>query len=482
MRKNIKFLVMTSVILLFSISLFAQANFSTSLHATRGGKAFWYNADTSMTHAPAPGFESLTNVPITHENVACNLCHPADNLDANGDPYPSPYPGASCTDCHATKSGMTVTEAECYGCHGRQGTEKTKLGYSDVHRDASTPLKCWDCHKKEELHGDDGVEYKTMFETGAIKVDCGDCHTTAGGTLPDHGYHDPHGGKLHCDACHAQTVISCYNCHFESQVDNHLKRAKQPIHGFVILANRAKDGKVGTISFQSLTYQGHSWAAFGPFHSHSITDDGRECKDCHKNFGGTIDAIEQYNATGEIKFASWNAADSTLGWVKGVIPFPEDYETSFKMDFLTYKGNSSDPVAPSKNWSYIGEDTWDGHQLFFATPLSKTQMDKLGMNLPSAINSDDRNTKIPVGFALYQNYPNPFNPETTISFNVNEFCFVELKLFSINGQEIKTILEAPMSAGHHKILFNAQDLPSGIYMYQITAGNFKASRKLVLMK
>ncbi len=385
MKKRLLIFFMVQTLMSMSvISIFAQAKFGTSLHATRVGKNYWYGKDTSVTGAPSPGFESLTNVPIDHENLACTQCHPGDNLDANGNPYETPYPGASCTDCHATNTtGMPVTEGDCLGCHGRQGTEMNTLGYSDVHRDASTPLKCWDCHKKEELHGDDGVEYNSMLEPGAMKAKCEDCHTTVAGTLPDHSSYDPHSGKLDCDACHAQTVISCYNCHFESQVESHVKRAKQPIHDFVMLANIEKSGKVGTITFQSLSYQGNTWSAFAPYHSHTITDEGRQCNDCHANFGGQIEAISQYNSTGEVKFATWNDGDSTLTWLHGVVPFPEDYETSFKMDFITYNGNTSDPAGPSKNWSAIGEDTWDGHQMFFATPLSKDQMSKLGMTEPT---------------------------------------------------------------------------------------------------
>ena len=193
-----------------------------------------------------------------------------------------------------------------------------------------------DCHKKEELHGDDGVQYNSIFEPGAIKVTCEECHNSGAGTLPDHSSYDPHGGKLSCDACHTQSVISCYNCHFESQVENHVKRAKQPIHDFVILVNREKDGKVGTASFQSLSYQGHTWVAFGPFHGHTTMEDGRGCSDCHVNFGGQIEAIQQYNSTGEIQFAKWNTSDSTLSWVHGVVPLPADYERSFKMEFITY--------------------------------------------------------------------------------------------------------------------------------------------------
>ena len=375
MKDLIKATFIVGLIFLLSVSLYAQANFNTSLHKTRAGKNYWYGANTN---APKPGFESLTNVPITHENLDCISCHPADGLDANGDPYPTPYvPG--CVDCHATKSGYAVSEDNCYGCHERQATEVNKLGYSDVHRDATNPLKCWDCHKKAELHGDDGVAYNSFLETGAMKTDCSDCHTATAGTLPDHSEYDPHYGRLHCDACHVQSVISCYNCHFESMVQSKIKRPKQPIHDFVILVNREKDGKVGTATFHSLSYQGKAWTAIAPYHAHTITANGRRCPDCHANQGGTIEAIEQYNSTGQIKFAAWNSSDRTLGWLHGVVPLPDDFATSFKMDFLTYDGSTSDPPTLSDNWSYIGKDSWDGFQMFFATPLTKAQMARLGM-------------------------------------------------------------------------------------------------------
>ena len=107
MKRPLKFIVMLVILVFIPTFLYSQANFSTSLHAKRPGKNYWYGADTSITHAPAPGFESLTNVPITDENLACVQCHPGDNLDANGNAYPSPYPGASCVDCHATGTSGT---------------------------------------------------------------------------------------------------------------------------------------------------------------------------------------------------------------------------------------------------------------------------------------------------------------------------------------------------------------------------------------
>jgi hypothetical protein len=349
--------------------------FANSLHTSRAGKNYWYGTANG-------GFESFTGVPI--EDLGCTECH--GPTDANGDPYPAEYePG--CVDCHATGDWST-TVTQCYSCHGRQKTEAIALGYTDVHRDAG--MVCWDCHLNEaagvdDLH-QDGTQYQSMLEPGAIGADCVQCHDPL---PPIHDSYDPHGGDLHCTACHAQTVISCYNCHFESQVEAHVKRAKQPLHDFVMLVNREKDNKVYSASFQSITYQGDSFVAFGPYTAHTITLQGRTCSDCHQNFGGSIPAIEQYNATGEMKFAEWDDPTKTLTWLHGIVPIPEDYETTLKMDFLTYTGLPSDPPSPDPTpWTGIGEDTWDGHQMFFATPLTRDQMTSLGFEEPSTCPSD----------------------------------------------------------------------------------------------
>ena len=278
-----------------------------------------------------------------------------------------------------------VEQDQCYSCHGRQKTEATTLRLPDVHRDAG--FVCWTCHSTEDIHGD-GNEYFSMLEPGAIDADCEDCHNDSGRPLPaDHGSYDPHNGALHCAACHTVSVISCYNCHFESQVDAHVKRAKQPLSGFVMLVNREKDGKVFPASFQSVSYEGEAFVAFGPYAAHSITAEGRTCSECHNNMGGANEAITQYNATGQMQFASWDDDGKVLSWLKGIVPIPADYESTLKMDFITYDGDPSDPPGPSTNWSSIGKDTWDLHQMFFASPLTRSQMEKLGFEVQSPAGS-----------------------------------------------------------------------------------------------
>ena len=340
----------------------AQDWWDNALHNTRAGKSYWYSAENG-------GFEAFTGVPIA--DIGCIECH--GPTDATGAEYPADYQ-PNCVDCHDTSQAeWPVAEDQCYSCHGRQKTEAFTLGYSDVHRDMG--MKCWECHSWDDLHND-GTPYQSMLEPGAVDADCTDCHDSLPG---GHATYDPHGGVIHCASCHAQTVITCYNCHFESQVEAHVKRAKQPLSDFVMLVNRTKDGKVYPASFQSLSYQGHAFTAFGPYSAHTITREGaRTCTDCHYNMGGGVDAIQQYNDNGIIRFAEWDDDTDELSWTHGVIPIPEDYAITLRMDFITYDGDPSDPAGPSPNWSSIGKDLWDGSQLFFATPLTRDQMDKLG--------------------------------------------------------------------------------------------------------
>jgi hypothetical protein len=87
----------------------------------------------------------------------------------------------------------------------------------------------------------------------------------------------------------------------------------------------------------------------------------------------------------------------------------------------------------------------------------------------------------PKVFYLYQNYPNPFNPSTVISWQLSVGSNVELSIYNILGQKIKTILNKPMPAGYHEVEFNAKNLSSGVYLYRIEAGEWQDVKKMVLL-
>lgn len=96
--------------------------------------------------------------------------------------------------------------------------------------------------------------------------------------------------------------------------------------------------------------------------------------------------------------------------------------------------------------------------------------------------SVNENIKQPVNFVLDQNYPNPFNPTTKISYAVAKSGLVSVRVYDILGNEIATIVNEKKQPGNYEVNFDGSKLPSGIYIYELQAGNFKIARKMALMK
>jgi hypothetical protein len=92
------------------------------------------------------------------------------------------------------------------------------------------------------------------------------------------------------------------------------------------------------------------------------------------------------------------------------------------------------------------------------------------------------NRELPQSFTLKQNYPNPFNPSTTIEFVLPKASFVTLKIYSLLGKEVATLVAEQQSAGIHKFNWDARGLASGVYLYRLQAGEFTQIRKLVLIR
>jgi len=92
------------------------------------------------------------------------------------------------------------------------------------------------------------------------------------------------------------------------------------------------------------------------------------------------------------------------------------------------------------------------------------------------------NTPISNVNKLYQNYPNPFNPSTTIEFSLPKAEYVELKIYNILGKEISTLVSKNLNPGNHTYRFDGRNLAGGIYYYQLTAGEYREVKKMVLIK
>ena len=89
---------------------------------------------------------------------------------------------------------------------------------------------------------------------------------------------------------------------------------------------------------------------------------------------------------------------------------------------------------------------------------------------------------IPEQILLYQNQPNPFNPVTTIRYSLSTSQYVVLKVYDVLGNEVATLVNEYKTPGNYAVNFDATDLTSGIYLYQMKAGKNIQTRKLMVLK
>jgi hypothetical protein len=89
---------------------------------------------------------------------------------------------------------------------------------------------------------------------------------------------------------------------------------------------------------------------------------------------------------------------------------------------------------------------------------------------------------LPTDYTLMQNYPNPFNPVTTISFFIPQNDYVTLKIYNTLGEEVMTAINENLEQGYHSVNINMSNEPSGVYLYSISAGSLRDTKKLLLLK
>ena len=112
---------------------------------------------------------------------------------------------------------------------------------------------------------------------------------------------------------------------------------------------------------------------------------------------------------------------------------------------------------------------------------------RVGIEAPSKYFSDNGLSNTEMKYSLSQNYPNPFNPSTEIKYSLAEDSYVTVRVYDVLGTEVKELVSNTQTAGAHTINFNASNLPSGVYIYRITASHngrieFTESKQMILMK
>jgi hypothetical protein len=175
-----------------------------------------------------------------------------------------------------------------------------------------------------------------------------------------------------------------------------------------------------------------------------------------ENFSGALDELRIWNKSKSVKEIQDDMHKTLTGHESGLVAYYQFNETS---------GNTTLDYSLNDHTGYL---------INYPTRIISTAP-------VNAITAAD-NDQIVSDYKLLQNYPNPFNPSTTISFSIPEINFVTLKVYDLVGTEIATLVNQEMTQGNHEVNFNAEGLTSGIYFYTLQAGNFKETKKLMLLR
>ncbi|MGE5401836.1 MAG: T9SS type A sorting domain-containing protein [Ignavibacteriales bacterium] len=170
------------------------------------------------------------------------------------------------------------------------------------------------------------------------------------------------------------------------------------------------------------------------------------------------------------------------------IGYPDEIGTSegstMCMQYANGKGAGIQYSGP------FGTSTNTAKLIYLGFPLETTANDtafnsvitKSSMFFFPEISAVSYNANAPQSYSLSQNYPNPFNPSTIITYALPHLSHVDLKVYDMLGREVSALVSKDQSAGEYKIQFDASSLPSGMYVYSLQAGEFRASKKLLLIK
>jgi hypothetical protein len=146
-------------------------------------------------------------------------------------------------------------------------------------------------------------------------------------------------------------------------------------------------------------------------------------------------------------------------------------------------GNSNSPPSSSATGGTLGN------------PSSAVTTPVLTLTEPSSINSTGGiitticvigiqpiSSEIPASFKLFQNYPNPFNASSKFKIQIAKMSEVKVVIYDMLGKEVTVLINEELKPGTYEVEWNASDYPSGVHYYRLTAGDFSATKKMVLLK
>ena len=196
-----------------------------------------------------------------------------------------------------------------------------------------------------------------------------------------------------------------------------------------------------------------------------------------------------FTASPFIKIISPNGGETIYADSTYIIRWQDNISDNVKIELLyndsTYLiiGNSIVTPTNAYLWNVPDSLVGSGFKIKIASSadagISSISENSFNIDKITGINKTNIIVK---DFKLYQNFPNPFNPATVISYEIPKSGVVTLDIFNILGQKVITLVNKFQNPGKYTVTFRAFNLPSGIYMYQLSEENFREVKKLILIK
>ncbi|NOX86272.1 MAG: T9SS type A sorting domain-containing protein [Chlorobi bacterium] len=200
---------------------------------------------------------------------------------------------------------------------------------------------------------------------------------------------------------------------------------------------------------------------------------------------------------------SWDAGfawectvwQTTNGWEMYYSGTPDNFATeqigyATSTDGINWVKYENNPIlSPDESWANLwllasSVVIFDSTYYLYYTGFDGFTSARVGLATTplTGLNEHPDQPAVPSDYSMYQNFPNPFKTSTTIRFSVPESGWVTLRVFDFQGNEVATIVSGELTSGTYQYQLDANDLAAGVYFYQLQAGNFRQTKKLVLLK
>ncbi len=361
--------------------------------------------------------------------------------DASYAPY---HPGEerlynfSCFQCHTTgassEGSWNGVPADSLGTFNEPG------------------IRCEGCHGPGSEHQVNPTGVSPPNQGDVLRITrCGDCHQRGGTTnaIPASGGYIRHHEQLnemraskHGDGMNFD--LTCASCHNPHVPVRYASAAGAGQEGITTECQSCHGGQVvqGT-AMQTL-----------------------DCVDCHMSRASK-------SATGVQLGNGWQGDVKTHIWAINSNPVTKT-EAMFTPDGSQVALDANGLAAVTLDFACLACHTDKDVQ--WASGFAQA------VHTTGIFTGEDETAEVPSQFALEQNYPNPFNPTTQITFALPEASDVSIRVFDATGRLVGTVVENYMPAGNHSATIDAGSLPSGVYFYEMKAGDYSATKSMVLTK